>query len=294
MEFFVEGQDPESGEPGHSAAWYDVGPGYFETLGIPVTQGRVFTPFDDQESPPVAMVNETMARRLWPGENPVGRMLQRKEYELSLEVVGVVADVRPFDPDLPTPSQIYWPHAQAPRGATYLIMRTTSEPSSLLGPVRDRLHELDPDLQLSSFATMDELVGQQLIRPRFNMTLVGIFGALALILAAVGIYGVVSRSVAARTREIGIRMALGAERGRVLGGIVREGMVLAMIGIVLGMAISFAATRLLTSMLHGVVPTDLPTYLAVAGVLMGLTLVSCAIPARRASRVDPLEALREE
>ena len=293
--FLTEGQEASVEADGHTVRWFDIGPGYFQTMGIPIVRGRPLVAADDRGAPLVAMVNESMARRLWPGEDPIGKRIRYdRTDDAPMEVVGVVADVQPFDPDDPVESVIYWPQNQWPRGATYVIVRSTSDPQALVRIAEERLKLLDPDMRIAAFRTMDQLVDRQLIRPRFNMSLVGMFGALALILSAVGIYGVVSRSVASRTREIGIRMALGAAQGKVLRGVVWEGMVLACLGVAAGFAIAIAASRLLTSMLHGVVPTDLPTYLSMSGILVLFTLGSCYLPARRASRVDPLDALREE
>ncbi len=291
--FFPEGE-PAVDAAGHPANWFDVGPGYFETMGIPIILGRAFTDDDDHDSPRVVMVNETMARRLWPGESPLGRLVRQKGIEAPREVVGVVADVRPFDPDAPMRSEIYWPQAQSVRFATYVILRTSSSPETLLRPIEDRLRAFDSDLRVSGFATMDDLVARQLVRPRFNMTLIGAFGILSLILSAVGTYGVVSRSVTSRTREIGVRMALGARRTQVLGGVVREGMALGILGVLLGIGMALGLTRLLTGMLHGIVPTDVLTFSTVSGTLLVVTLLSCLIPAIRASRVDPLSALRDD
>ncbi len=293
--FFTEGQEASAQADGHTARWLDIGPGYFHTMGIPIVRGRPLVATDDRGTPLVAMVNESRARRLWPGEDPIGKEIRYDNPDRTpMAVVGVVADVQPFDPDAPVESEIYWPQNQKPRGATFVIVRSTSDPQALVRIAEERLKALDPDMRIAAFRTMEQLVKRRLIRPRFNMSLVGMFGALALILAAVGIYGVVSRSVACRTREIGIRMALGAAQGKVLRGVVREGMVLACLGVAAGFVIAIAASRLLTSMLHGVVPTDLPTYLSMSGILVLFTLVSCYLPARRASRVNPLEALREE
>lgn len=277
----------------HVARWYDIDTGYFEVLGVPLLAGRNFTSDDTRDAPHVAIVNETLARRFWPGENPLG---QRISYEETgpMTVVGVVADVQPFLYGTPVEPEIYWPKRQYPRGATYLVIRTSSDPAALVRPVRDRLRTVDPDMQVSSFATLDELAGRQLVRPKFNMLLVGSFAFAAIVLAGIGIYGVVSYAVAQRTQEIGIRVALGARSRNVIGWVVGKGMVPIVLGVLLGIAGSLAVTRLLASLLYGVAPRDLPTLTATAVFVLVISLFACYMPARRAAKVEPVVALRHE
>jgi predicted permease len=291
-EFLVEGRsEPTSGDA-PVARWYDVSPSYFSTLGIPVVEGRGFTEGDAREAPRVAVINESAARRYWPGEDPVGQLVTM--YGRTMRIVGVVADVQPLKAGTAIDSEIYWPQRQAPRYATFLVIRTRSNPPGVVRNIRARIQQIDPDLQISSFNTMDQLVARQLVSPRFNMLLLGIFAAVALVLAAVGIYGVVTYSVAQRTREMGIRMALGAQRWRIVRGVVAQGMFPVAIGVALGLAGAVGLSRVLATMIFGVSPTDLPTFIVVACALTSVATFACLVPAHRATKVDAVVALREE
>jgi len=290
---FTIGGRPEA-EPGERpvARWFDVGPNYFAALGLPILAGRSFTKEDVRESPRVTIVNQALADRYWANANPLGGQISI--YGRTMTVVGVVGNVAPFRPgEVPRP-EIYWPQSQAPRLATYLVIRTAGDPSSLIRPIRDRLKALDPDMRVTGFATMEHHIGRQLVRPRFNMLLVGMFAAVALVLASVGIYGVVSYSVALRNREMGIRKALGARRLDILTSVVGRGMVPAVFGIGIGIAGALGVTRLLTSMLVGVEPTDAVTFVSVPVLLAAVAAVACYVPASRATRVEASVTLREE
>ena len=291
-EFLIGGRpEPEPGER-PVARWYDVGPNYFSTLGIPLLAGRFFTADDVREAPQVAIINEALADRFLSEEDPIGGQLSI--YGSTKTIVGVVGNVASFKTGEPVNPEIYWPQMQAPRLATYLLIRTTTDPASLIRPIRDRLRALDPDMRVSRFTTMDGHIGQQLVRPRFNMLLIGIFASVALILASIGIYGVVSYSVTMRTREMGIRMALGARRFDIVRSVVGQGMVPATLGIGIGLAGAFGVTRLLTSMLVGVEPTDGLTFLSVPVFLAVVAAFACYVPATRATRVEASVTLREE
>ncbi|MFC1640343.1 ABC transporter permease, partial [Gemmatimonadota bacterium] len=292
-EFLIGGR-PEA-EPGERpvARWYDVGPHYFSTLGVPLLAGRLFTTDDVREAPRVAIVNEALADRYWPNEDPLGGQVTLQDRG-TMTIVGVVGNVAPFRTGEPTSPEIYWPQMQSPRLATYLLIRTAADPSSLIRPIRDRLRALDPTMQVSGFNTMEGHIGRQLVRPKFNMLLVGIFAAVALVLASIGIYGVVSYSVAMRTREMGIRMALGARGFDIVRSVVGRGMVPASIGIAVGLAGAFGVTRLLTSMLVGVEPTDGLTFCSVPVLLAVVAVVACYVPATRATHVEASVTLREE
>jgi len=291
-EFTIAGRPAP--EPGRApvALRYNIGPGYFRTLGVPVVRGREFTDADVRDAPPVAIVNETLARRHFPSEDPLGRQVTMLGGPMT--IVGVVADIEPFRMGDPVESEIYWPTSQRPRYATYLVIRTASDPTSVIRPIEQRLKALDPDMNVSSFRTMGSLVDRQLVSPRFNMMLMGVFGSVALLLAAIGIYGVISYSVAQRTREIGIRVALGANERDVIRSIVGRGMAPVIVGVALGLAAAFGVTRVLVSLLVGVRPTDPLTFVAIAAVLMLVALAACYLPARRAARVDAVDALRSE
>jgi len=270
----------------------DVSPNYFRTLGIPLLKGRHFNDADSRSAPPVAIINETMARRYFTGEDPIGQQVTMLGGPMT--IVGVVADVQPFRPTDPTAPEIYWPYRQRPRYATWLLIRTASDPANTIRPLQQRLQDLDPDMEISTFRTMEDLVDRQLVRPRFNMLLMVVFASVALMLAAIGIYGVISYSVAQRTREIGIRVALGAAEPDILRSVVGRGMVLTLAGIAVGLVGAFGVTRVLSSLLVGVRPTDPLTFAAIATLLMLVALLACYVPARRATRVDAMVALRSE
>jgi putative ABC transport system permease protein len=278
-----------------------VTPEYLEALGLTLVEGRWFTHQDDASSPPVVVVSEAMARKHWPGEDPIGKRM--KVFPTGwpwLEVVGVVKDVRHRGPGQEPRPRWYVPHAQAYRSAYVsplpmtVAVRTETDPTSLVGPMRALIEEMDPSIPISELRTMDQILDAAMGNERFVMTLLTVFGLLALFLAAVGVYGVVSYTVSRRTHEIGLRMALGARGQEVLGGVMREGLGLALLGIGLGLAVSFLFGRVFESLVFGIEPTDPLTYLSVAGVLLASVAVASLLPARRASRISPVRALREE
>lgn len=277
---------------GHRVRWYDISPAYFEAMGIPILMGRPFTEDDGGDAPRVVIVNETMAELLWPGENPLGRSIWLELHDAVREVVGVVADVPPLDPDAPVEPEMFWPQAQYTRPFTYFVVRTEGDPSTVRSLIPDRIQEVDPNLQVGAVSDYDELLSRRLVQPRFNMLLITIFSGMAMLLAAVGIYGVVSRSVASRTREIGIRIALGAQRGRVLTEVVGGSVFLSAVGVGLGVGLALVLSRFIRSLLHGVVPTDPATYAAVSLGLFGVAILASLIPALGATRVNPVESLQ--
>jgi len=279
---------------GHQARWYDVSSTYFQTLGVPVLRGRAFTPEDNMDTPRVVVVNETLADRLWPGEDPIGREIWMEMHDGTREVIGVVADVPPLDPDAAVDPEMFWPQAQYTRPVSFFVIRTEGDPSLLQGLVADRVHSVDPDIQLRTVQSYDDLLNRRLVQPRFNMLLIAIFSGVALVLAGIGIYGVVSRSVAARTREIGIRIALGARRSKVVQQVVGQSMGIAGIGVILGLGLALALSNFIRGFLRGVVPTDPTTYSSMALILFAVALLASLVPAITASRVDPMESLREE
>lgn len=277
-----------------AARYADVSPDYFRTIGIGLLRGRWLTEADRQGAPDVALVNETMARRLWPGRDPIGQRVRDKDAREAMEVVGVVADVPSLVPGRPSEAEIYWPFAQSPRWASYVVLRTAGTPIAVAREVRARLGGVDPDLEAANLMTMNERVEGRLRRPRFTMLLIGIFAFVALLLAGVGTYGVVAATVASRTREIGVRVALGASVGNVVGMVLGQGMAMAAAGLVAGAGVALILTRLMRSLIYGVVATDPLTWSAVAVLVLAVTATACFVPARRAGMVDPNEALREE
>ena len=292
-EFALDGAAPGSDAP-IVASWYDMSPGYFRTLGVPLRRGRLFTEADAGGAPMVVIVNGALARRYFAAGNPVGRRLRMKNHPEAMEIVGVVADIPPFTPGTPAAPEIYWPYAQSPRWASYFVLRTSGEATAIAKVAEARLRAVDPEMSPAQLRTMQDLVNAQLKRPRFNMLLIGVFAALALALAAVGVYGVIAASVVARTREIGVRVALGATARRVQGMVMREGMALALAGLAIGLGAAAGLSRFAASLLYGVRPTDPVTYAGIALLLVGITALACFVPAWRAGRVDPMEALRAE
>jgi putative ABC transport system permease protein len=279
-----------------------IGPDYFKTLGMHLMSGRGFTAQDDQDHPGVAVVNESFVRHYFPNESPFGRHItpgppgriwQGKKLT-SFEIVGVVHDVKSAGLQAPTAPTYYLPAAQAPLQDMAVIVRTTTEPLSIIPELRQAVLAIDPDQPISNISSMEKIVSDSIARPRLNMFLMGLFGALALILASVGIYGLLSYSVTQRTQEMGIRMALGAQVTDVLKLVLRQGMTLALIGEALGLIGAFALTRVMQRLLFGVTPTDATIFISVVGILTTTAVLACYLPARRAAKVDPLVALRYE
>jgi len=273
-----------------------VSDGYFRTLGIPLLGGRDFTARDAAEAPPVIIVNRTFAEREWPGESPLGRRVMALGGREWMTVVGVVGDARHFTlADVPA-AQAYLPYAQNPAVFSSVAVRVegSAAPESLGPAVRAAIWSVDRDQPVWKLRSLETLMGGSLVAQRLTTRLLAGFAAAALLLAGLGIYGVMSHAVAQRTREVGIRMALGARGAQVLRQVLGEGMVLTALAAALGLAGAFAATRLLSSQLYGVSAKDPATFATVPLILAAVALAACYLPARRASRVDPVEALREE
>jgi putative ABC transport system permease protein len=274
---------------------------YLKTMSIPLLSGRYFTPQDNEKSIPVVIVNETMARQYWPGQSVLGRRLKLgapTEDIPWLEVIGVVADVRQMGLDAPVKAEMYLPYQQVPNYLSYiprdLAIRTSGDPSSLAGAVRQAIREVDPDQPVSNIATMAELLGEEAAQRRLGMLMLVAFSALALLLAAVGIYGVLAYFVSQHTNEIGVRVALGATQMNILLMILRKGMNLTLAGVAIGLVAAFAVTRLMSSLLFEVRAVDPLTFVVAPVVLAIAGLLASFIPARRAIKVDPLVALRYE
>jgi putative ABC transport system permease protein len=293
--FTIEGRPvPDGQEPDGEVT--TVSPDYFRTMGIPLLKGRTFTEQDKTDSPSVVIISETLARQNFPGEEPLGKRLILDDEKPAYEIIGVVGDVRHEGLEKETYPGYYLSFYQAPERQVNLMVRSapTVDPAGLQSAVRNVIKEMDQEQLVWETKTMEQLRAESVARRRFNMMLLGIFAALALLLAAVGIYGVMSYSVTQRTHEIGIRLALGAQTSDVLRMVVRQGMTLAFVGVGIGLAAAFIVTRIMSSLLFGVSPTDALTFGVVAMLLLGIALLACLIPARRATRVDPMVALRYE
>lgn len=276
------------------ARWYDVDPSYLRTLGVPLLQGRWLSEEDREDTPRVALVNEAMAKKYWPSGSALGKRVSsvRGEEGTEFEIVGIVGNVTPFYPDAVPEPEMYWPKRQYPRWATYLVVRTASEPAMVVASLRSRMAAVEPDATLGRVASLDELVQRELTAPRFQLLLMAAFAVVALVLAVVGVYGVVAHGVARRGHEFGLRMSLGAERADILRLVLGSSSRLAAAGLVVGIAAALVSTSALTHLLHGVSKTDPWTYAVVAGLLFAVALLASYVPARRASRSDPLAALR--
>lgn len=283
---------------------YITSPGYLQAMGIRLVKGRFFTAQDTQRSPRVAVIDETFARQQFPDQEPLGQYLagDGKDNPDS-EIVGVVAHVKHFGLDAVerVQPQLYLPFNQAPNevlpslaSRMNLIIRTTADPLNLTAAVRSQVQALEPNQPVYNVSTMEQTLDQSLVTQRLSLTLLAFLASLALILAAVGIYGVMSYAVTQRTHEIGIRMAIGAQRRDVFKMVIGRGMILALIGVAVGLVGAVALTRLMATMLYGVEPTDPPTFIVIGILLTGVALVACYVPGRRATKVDPLVALRYE
>jgi putative ABC transport system permease protein len=287
--------------PGEMAPWgnrWFAGASYFQTMGVPLVKGRYFDDRDVRDATQVAIIDETMERKFWPDENPIGKRIgfQRDPQGNPIwrEVVGVVGHVKHKGLEGESPVQYYIPHRQVPVNSVFLVARTAVEPASMAGAVRGSIQEVDRELPVFRVTTMERMVADSMTQRRFLMTLFGVFAFVALILASVGLYGVMSYSVTHRTNEIGIRMALGARVTDVLAMVVGQGMKLSLAGVGIGLAGAFALTRVMRTLLFGVSAADPLTYAVVAVVLAAVSLLACYLPALRATKIDPMEALRYE
>jgi predicted permease len=294
---------PDRSAYGHVYYW-QVTPDYFKTMGIAVRQGRTLQASDDANAPPVVVINETMARSFWPNESPLGKRIQlfwSPSQKGSLaQIIGVVRDVSLHQLNEETQPEAYLPQAQGPMVAGWtargmsLVVRTASDPLALAEAVRSEVRGLDSAVPVFGVSTAEQVLGQTVAQARFNLILLGLFAVVALLLAAVGIFGILANAVRQRTHEMGIRLALGARPGAVFRLVIRQGMGLAGMGLGIGLGGAFALTRYLESLLYGVKSTDPVTFGGVALLLLVVALVACWIPARRATKVDPMAALRQD
>jgi len=294
----VEGYVPRDAADKPDAQNRQATPGWFAAMGIPLMRGRIIEPTDDDRSPRVVVVNETFAKQFFPDGEAIGKRIRlgklTNEFPWAT-IVGIVGDVRGFALDEPPLPTMYWPVAQIrATPALAIVVRTQGDPAALSSAVRGALAEIDATQPIYDMQTLDQLIAKSLGQRRFTLTLMLLFGVIALVLSAVGIYGVMAFAVSQRTQEIGIRMALGASALDVLKLVLRNGMFLAVIGAVIGLAGAFAITRFMSSLLFGVSPTDVVTFGLVTAGLLLVALVACYLPARRATKVDPLIALRYE
>src|SRR5258705_3282139 len=295
----IEGETAE--RPGLSSNTVGIGPDYLKLLGIPILKGRAFNDHDTANSPGVVIISESLARSAWPNQDPIGKRLNIGfGGETWREVVGVVSDVKQQEIVEPSSLSLYQPFLQVSEkrrwflGDVTFVVRTAAEPQNFAATLRRELSNIDQDLPLYDVKVLNQVVGEQFADPGFYTLLLSSFSALALILSAAGIYGLVSYATAQRTHEIGIRMALGARTGDVLRLVIRQGMTLAVIGIAIGVAGAFALTRVLETFLYQVTPTDPVTFVTISLLLVLIAFLACYIPARCATKVDPLEALRYE
>jgi putative ABC transport system permease protein len=300
ISFAVVGRPPVSPSQQPSMEVRVASSDYFSTIGIPIKRGRGFTNEDKEGSPRVVLLTESAARQYFPSEDPIGKTINLGwgkgpgRPKAGGEVVGIVGDVKEAGLDEPNQPQIYLPLRQWPVSAMSVVIRTATPPASLAEMVRADVHAVDPNLPLSNVRTLDQIVARSISQPRFYMTLLTIFAGVALALAAIGIFGVLSYAVAQRTREIGIRMALGAQERSVVTLVVRQAMGMVLAGVVCGTIAALLLSQTLTKMLFRVTPTDPTTFGAVGLVLIAVALVASYMPARRATRVDPIVALRAE
>jgi predicted permease len=295
--FRIEGRDVPQGQSlPHGARWAAT-PDYFKTMGIPIIRGRYFEERDVADSTPVAIIDESLAKKYWPNEDPVGKRISFEggpNNRIWREIVGLVGHVKHSDLEGESRAQYYLPHQQRAQPGMALVVRTSTDPNTLAGSVRGVIKALDTDLPVFRVRTMDQFVADSMTQRRFALLLIGIFAGLALLLAAIGLYGVMAYSVTQRTHELGLRMALGAQAADVLKLVVKQGMRLAAIGLGIGVVFALLLGRAMKTMLFNVSSADPVIYLAIAATLAAVALIACFIPARRATKVDPMVALRYE
>jgi putative ABC transport system permease protein len=299
LSFMVEGRVPDPAN--RPIAYYNVvSPDLFRTMDIPFTRGRPFDAHDVMKAQNVIIINETLARRYFPGQDPIGKRMtlndetpNPKEEDWAT-IVGVVKDTKPRELNSEPVAEMYVPFAQDPHRSMAVMIRTTNKPAAMVAAVRREVRELDSNLPIYSIRTMHSVISESIAAPRFRTSLLAVFAIVALTLAMVGIYGVMSYSVTQRTREIGIRMAIGAQPRDVFRMVLGQGMLLTVAGLAIGLAGALALTRLMTTMLFGIKPTDPATFVGVAVVLAMVAVIACYIPGRRATKVDPVDSLRYE
>jgi putative ABC transport system permease protein len=302
ISFTIAGRPPVRPADEPSMEIRVASPDYFSTIGIPVKRGRAFTEQDREGTPRVVVITESAARKFFANEDPIGKTITlgwgKRNHGTRVtaggEIVGIVGDVKDAGLSEPNPPQLYLPFRQWPVSSMSVVLKTATPPAALTEAVRTQVYSVDPNLPVSNVRTLDQIVGRSISQPRFYMLLLTIFAGIALALAAIGIFGVLSYAVSQRTRENGIRMALGAQERTVIGLIVRQAMVLVASGVVAGVVMALFVSQALTKMLFSVKPTDPATFTLVAVLLGAVALLASYLPARRATRVDPVVALRAE
>ena len=299
--FSIEGRSVEQMRAGglaYDANHRQISADLLKAMGVSIVEGRAFDGTDNEQSVPVAIINQTMARQFWPGENPIGKRFKLGDPASEipwLTIVGIAGDVRQMGVDVPVKAEMYFPFQQAAFSQFYsprdLVVRTSVDPLSLIAGIRNEIHAVDPDQPISNVQTMADVVGVETASRELGMTLLTVFAGVALLLSTLGIYGVLAYFVVQHTQEIGVRMALGAQRGDILRLILKKGMTLTVLGVALGLAGAFALTRLMSSLLYGVSTTDPLTFAGLALLLTCVAFIACYLPARRATKVDPMVAL---
>jgi putative ABC transport system permease protein len=292
MPYTVEGRPPVSMDQAYDDDFRRVNQQYFRALRIPLLRGRNFTEQEVSQSAKVLLISELLAEQVFPNEDPIGKRLVMAMGNQAFEIIGIVGDVRHRALASQPAAAMYMPTIEG--GWMNVVIRTQSDPLSIAGAVRREVQAIDPDQPVAAVKTMDQWLESSVSAPRYRTTLLALFALLALVLASTGIYGVMSYSVGQRTHEIGVRMALGAQQRDVLKLVVRQGMVLVLIGVGVGLLGAIALTRVMSTLLFGVTAKDPMTFAVVATLLAVVAFVACYIPARRATKVDPLVALRYE
>ena len=293
----LEGRPRAPGEAPLRSGWRVIDGDYFKTMGIPLVRGRAFSESDTRGTTPVVIVNEAFARAAWPGEDPIGKRFTAGNATRGSDaatVVGIVGDVRHISLDVPPEPELYRPHAQSPMGAVTFALRTTGDPLALAGLARQAIIAIDANVPISDVRSMEQVMSESVARPRLIMSLLLVFAGVGLVLGAVGVYGVIAYAVGERRREIGVRIALGAEPGRVAASVVAQGVRYAAVGIAIGLAGSFALTRLMRTLVFGVSTTDPATFVGLSAFLIVVAGLASYLPARDAARTDPMAAMRAD
>ncbi|HEY9232540.1 MAG TPA: ABC transporter permease, partial [Blastocatellia bacterium] len=291
--FEIEGRPQESGAPPLTADVRTITPGYFETIRMPIVRGRTFADNDNDKAPPVAIINQTLARQYWGDEDPIDRRVTFDSGEHWQKVVGVVGDVKQYGLDHEATAELYTPHAQNP-GAGQLLVRTATAPMAMAQVLRQTVYDIDPETAVDNVQTLERVRDESLASPRLTALLLGLFAALAMVITAAGIAGVMALTVTQRTHEIGVRMALGATSRNVIVMVVGQGMTLVAAGLAVGATGAFLLARMMSSLLFAVTPGDPLTFGSVAAVLAAVAVLSCLLPAHRVTAIDPMLALRAE